>query len=108
MVFRPDGSRRVLDREENGDCTFLGEKGCTLTLDVRPLVCRLFPHSYNEQGIQAELSEGCPTSLLEPGKTLLVTLDMRRSDADRWHKMLYRELEMEKTDADRPDLRSEE
>ncbi len=97
-VFRSDGSRRVLRRQPSGDCTFLGEHGCSLPLEVRPLVCRLYPFSYTEQGIAPELSEGCPTQLLGPGQGLLQALDMTRNEAIRWHAQLYRELRRETTD----------
>jgi Fe-S-cluster containining protein len=98
----------VLRREPGGDCTFLGAAGCTLPLEVRPLVCRMYPYDYTEHGIRASLSEGCPTQLLRPGETLLRALDMRRDDAERWRAQLYAELALEARDADRPDLRPEE
>jgi Fe-S-cluster containining protein len=108
VIFRPDGSRRVLERRADGECTFLGDRGCTLPTEVRPLVCRLYPHDYTAAGLRAELAEGCPTHLLRPGETLLRALDMRREDAERWRAMLYAELDLEAHDADRPDLRPEE
>ena len=46
-----DGRRRVLRRQANGDCTFLGAQGCVLPLAVRPLVCRLYPYAFNERGL---------------------------------------------------------
>ncbi len=94
-VFREDGSRRILKRHANGDCRFLGSRGCTLPVEVRPLVCRLYPFDFNEQGIYDNLAKGCPTHLLEPGETLLVALDMNRVAADRWHAQLYREVRHE-------------
>ena len=108
LVFRPDGSRRVLTKQANGDCTFLGRAGCTLPLEVRPLICRLYPYDYDHRGLRAELSHGCPTQLLGPEETLLSALDMRREDAERWHGQLYRELDLERHDEDRADLRSQE
>ena len=108
LVFRPDGSRRVLNRADNGDCTFLGDAGCTLPLETRPLICRLYPYDYTEEGLRDELSHGCPTQLLRSGETLLTALDMNRAAAERWRTQLYVELQMEKTDADRPDLRPQE
>jgi len=102
-VFRADGSRRVLKRRPNGDCTFLGAAGCTLPLETRPLVCRLYPFDYSAQGIVDELAEGCPLELLPPGQPLLVALDMRRSDGDRWHRQLYAEILQEpEVPADEP------
>ncbi|MCB9653964.1 MAG: YkgJ family cysteine cluster protein [Deltaproteobacteria bacterium] len=105
LVFRPDGSRRVLKRQANGDCTFLGARGCTLALETRPIVCRMYPFDYTESGLREELSHGCPTQLLPRGQGLLAALDMNREDAVGWHAMLYRELAMERDDEDRSDLR---
>jgi Fe-S-cluster containining protein len=98
LVFkRPDGMRRVLRRRPGGDCTFLGEAGCTLPLETRPLICRIYPFDFNEQGIHDRLANGCPLELLRPGMTLLEELDMRRDDAERWRQQLYAELPQERT-----------
>lgn len=91
-AFRPDGTRRVLKRQASGDCRFLGPQGCRLPVETRPLVCRLYPYTYTEAGIDG-VSDGCPTEVIPPGSTILEVLDMRRDDADRWHRMLYAELE---------------
>jgi uncharacterized protein len=102
---RPDGTRRVLRRRDNGDCTFLGKSGCTLPLERRPLVCRLYPYDYNEQGLKANLARGCPTELLSGGESLLVALSIERADAERWHRQLYDELPLEQSaHEDRPDF----
>ena len=97
-VFRQDGSRRVLKRQANGDCTFLGLHGCVLPLETRPLICRLYPYDYTEQGIQDDLSPGCPLELLRPGRELLEELDMKLRDARCWHKQLYAEIRLENHD----------
>ncbi len=94
-VFKSDGSRRVLKRHANGDCTFLGDAGCRLPLDVRPLVCRLYPFDYTAEGIQDDLSEGCPLELLAPGQGLIEALEMKLEDARVWHRMLYDEVLLE-------------
>ena len=94
-VFQPDGTRRVLARRADGDCTFLGESGCTLPLEVRPLICRIYPYDYNAEGLKDRLARGCPLELLHPGQTLLTELDMRRADAERWHGQLYEEIREE-------------
>jgi Fe-S-cluster containining protein len=95
QVFRPDGTRRVLRRQANGDCVFLGPHGCQLPLEVRPLVCRLYPYDYNADGILPELSPGCPLELLAPGQGLIAALDMHLADAQRWHQQLYAEIGLE-------------
>lgn len=95
-VFRADGTRRVLKKKPNDDCSFLGEAGCVLPLETRPLICRLYPFDYTEAGIDDELGDYCPTHLLPPGVGLIEALDMRRTDAERWHEQLYNELRDER------------
>jgi Fe-S-cluster containining protein len=100
-IFLEDGTRRVLKRRPDGDCTFLGEAGCVLPLEVRPLICRIYPYDFNADGLYDDehLARGCPLELIRPGETLLSELDMRRADAERWHKQLYEEIKAEKPDA---------
>jgi Fe-S-cluster containining protein len=85
------GERRVLKVRADRSCLFLTETGCVLPYETRPLVCRLFPYTYNEQGIIA-IEQECPTELLAPGETLMSCLGMDRDKALRWHGMLYGEL----------------
>ncbi len=87
-----DGTRRVLLRESNGNCTFLQRDGCSLPTEIRPLICRMYPFAYTEAGIDGIDDEYCPKALIPEGKTILVALDMNMADAQRWHKMLYDEL----------------
>lgn len=94
-VFRKDGSRRILKRRDNGDCPFLGSAGCILPLEIRPLVCRIYPYDYTEQGLREELARGCPLELLRPGQDLIAALEMNRADAERWHQQLYQEIRHE-------------
>jgi Fe-S-cluster containining protein len=103
-VFRPDGSRRVLKRRPDGDCTFLGPHGCVLPLEVRPLVCRIYPYDYSEEGILPELSEGCPLELLRPDQGLIEALAMNLEDARRWRDQLYEEIRLEHVEEERPVL----
>jgi Fe-S-cluster containining protein len=95
-VFRPDGSRRVLRKQPNGDCTFLGPDGCRLPLEVRPLVCRIYPYDYDAGGLLDDLAPGCPLELLPPRQGLIDALGMNRSDAERWHRQLYAEVRLER------------
>jgi Fe-S-cluster containining protein len=97
-VFRSDGTRRILKRKGNGDCTFLSSTGCTLSPEIRPLVCRLFPLDYTERGIELQPVEGCPIQLLRPGQKLLETLNMHPEVMQRWHAQLYEEIRWEKMD----------
>jgi len=98
LVFKqPDGTRRVLRQEPNGDCTFLGSLGCRLPADARPLICRLYPFDFNEQGILPVLAKGCPVELLVPGHTVLQTLEMNENEAELCRRQLYAELPLERT-----------
>lgn len=104
-AFRPDGTRPVLNRKASGDCSFLGASGCTLPMTTRPLVCRLFPYTYTEKGIDG-VDDACPKEVVPPGSTILQVLDMKREEADRWHAQLYRELRTgERFDESRTDVR---
>lgn len=95
-VIRGDGSRRTVKHKPDGDCYFLGTRGCVLPVDVRPLVCRLYPFDYNATGIFDALAPGCPIELLQPGQDLIQVLGMNRKDADCWHRQLYEEIRWEK------------
>lgn len=88
-----DGTRRVLVRKADGDCGFLGPAGCTLPMETRPLVCRLYPFAYNESGLVGEDSEYCPTKVLAPrGQPMAEVLDIAPTQAREWHRRLYEEL----------------
>lgn len=94
------GRRRMLRRHPSGDCTFLGEAGCVLPLETRPLVCRLYPFAYTESGLVGEDVDYCPTKALlpanQPGVTMLTVLGMLPADGERWRKELYQELRSER------------
>jgi Fe-S-cluster containining protein len=88
-----DGTRRMLRKQANGDCTFLGAQGCVLPENVRPLVCRLYPYSYSERGLDGVDSEYCPTALLAPdGRSMAEVLDIPAATAEGWRRQLYEEL----------------
>jgi lysine 2,3-aminomutase len=93
-VFTADGSRRVLRRDAAGRCHFLATAGCTLPMEVRPLICRLHPCHYTARGIEG-LEPGCPVQLLPPRTSLLEALGFSAQDAERWHRMLYAEIRRE-------------
>jgi Fe-S-cluster containining protein len=91
-----DGTRHVLRRRSDGDCTFLGPKGCTLALEVRPLICRIYPYSFTESGLTGEDADYCPTRLLgDRNGSMLSTLGMDPSSAEQWRRQLYEELHEE-------------
>jgi Fe-S-cluster containining protein len=104
-TLQPDGTRAVLRRRPSGDCHFLTPAGCRLPMEVRPVVCRLYPYGYTEQGLTGIEDDYCPPEVIPPDSTILKVLDMRHQDAVRWHRILYTELRTGKPhDEDRPDL----
>lgn len=106
MVFRPDGSRRVVKHDSRGNCIFLRDAGCQLSLEIRPLICRLHPHLYSNREIYPFISPECPVALLEPDERLEERIQgFDQSKALLWHKMLYEEIAWEVGDhADRINL----
>jgi uncharacterized protein len=90
-TVRSDGTRPQLKHQRSGDCTFLTSTGCALPSEVRPLICRLYPHDYTEHGIVGIVS-GCPLYLLDQGQTLIGAIGIDAADAKRWHAQLYSEL----------------
>lgn len=95
-TIRSDGTRHVLKRQPGGDCTFLGPQGCILPEEVRPLVCRLYPFMYNEQGLTGSDEGYCPVErVAPPGVTMLTVLGMSPADGERWRSMLYDELRVQ-------------
>ncbi len=92
-VFLPDRSRNVLKRREDGDCVFLGDGGCRLPLEFRPLVCRLHPHTYSADGLAPGFAPDCPVHLLPPGRPLgEAVAGCDPVQAENWRRLLYTEL----------------
>ncbi|MCB9891990.1 MAG: YkgJ family cysteine cluster protein [Planctomycetes bacterium] len=92
LTVEPDGTRRMLVRQENADCVFLTATGCSLHEDVRPLVCRLYPWQYTERGLSGEESEYCPREFLEAFSGMRALLGISADQAEAWRAALYREL----------------
>jgi Fe-S-cluster containining protein len=103
-VLDRDGRRRILKRKPNGDCLFLGTRGCFLPMDVRPLLCRLHPLTYTADRIDAEPDEGCPRHLLSAEESVFDAIHMTMELARQWHRQLYEEIITDDHD-DRIDLR---
>jgi len=91
-VFRLDGTRRVLKQQPNGDCIFLTDRGCALELEVRPLICRLYPLTYTVIGVQAATDERCPVERFCKDRTLFEAFGMSLQTVMRWHADLYSEM----------------
>jgi uncharacterized protein len=92
-VFRPDGTRRLLKAQSNGDCFFLSDRGCRLPLHVRPLICRLFPHRYTAESILTDWDSECPAVRATCGAALESRIaGVARDQAEQWHRLLYSEI----------------
>ena len=92
LVTINNGMRRVTKKNE-GDCIFLSTTGCLLPLEIRPLVCRIYPFDFNQSGVFISSNCACPLDLV--GNDPPAALEIKLEDAIRWHKMLYKELKDE-------------
>ena len=94
-IFGRDGSRRILSRQPGGDCVFLSPAGCRLAMEVRPLICRLYPYDYNDAAIKGVNGHQCPPPERDAPALLLALLSMNRDQAEAWRQTLYREIREE-------------
>lgn len=95
-VFDAEGKRRALcHREGTDECVFLGESGCRLALEVRPLLCRLYPYDYDAATIRGVYAHLCPEPERSSPALLLALLGMNRDAAENWRRQLYREIKEE-------------
>lgn len=87
-----DGKRRVIRHAADGKCCFLTATGCELSLETRPLVCRLYPFDYNGTTIKGVYGHLCPEAEAASGPLLLALLGMNRDAGERWRQLLYAEM----------------
>lgn len=87
-----DGTRRVLKKKNERDCLFLTQTGCQLSMEVRPLVCRLHPLTYTMDGLAEVLDQRCLSVLHEPENALITAMGMSPDQASSWHRQLYQEI----------------
>ena len=94
-IFAADGRRRVLRHKGGrggGDCMFLGDAGCVLAENVRPMICRLYPFEYDGDAIKGVSAHFCPESIRDNAPLVLALLGMNRDTAEEWRRTLYREI----------------
>jgi len=94
MVLKPEGVVCVLKRTREKSCVLLTETGCSLPYDRRPLICRLYPYKYTEEGILG-IDTDCPISGEKEWGCVLDTLDMPTAKAKQWISLLYAEVRNE-------------
>lgn len=86
-----NGKRRVIKKgNDNISCYFLTKNGCMLPTELKPLVCRLYPYGFTENGLFISESAGCPTDLVGDNQPKAVGINEK--DAVYWHEELYKEL----------------
>ncbi|MDR1744888.1 MAG: YkgJ family cysteine cluster protein [Planctomycetota bacterium] len=91
-IFDDRGRRRIIRHREDGGCWFLTGRGCSLSLDARPLVCRLYPFDYTPTTIKGVYGHLCPSPEKENPPLLLAALGMNRDEAEQWRRQLYGEI----------------
>lgn len=91
LVLGDDTRIRVLKRDANRTCFLLSATGCSLPAENRPLICRLYPYTYNEEGILG-IDHDCPISKEMEWGTVLERLDMPAEKAKQWLSLLYAEV----------------
>jgi Fe-S-cluster containining protein len=95
-IFHPDGTRRIIVKQEDSNfCLFLGETGCRLGIESRPLVCRLYPFEYDHNCIKGVTAHLCPSPERDNPPLILALLNMNRDQAENWRSQLYREIQAE-------------
>ncbi len=94
-ISRPDGCRRVLRSMDDGACFFLTQSGCRLSLEQRPLLCRIFPIEFDEQNL-LDIANECPLSLMKDPNLSLIKMGMTFEKLIDWHAQLYEEINQEK------------
>jgi len=90
--------RRQLRVRADGSCVLLSPAGCVLPTAARPLMCRLYPHDYNESAVRGFCTGddlACPVHLLRPGESLEQVIGESSAQIEQWRALLYRELREE-------------
>jgi len=99
LILNADGQRRIL-RRKGDNCYFLTETGCSLPPDVRPLLCRIYPYDFREQGL-CGICASCPVAAEQDWRQALEASEMHQANAQRWVAQLYDEIRSEKAERSR-------
>lgn len=91
MILMPDRHVKVVKRASDKKCILLSKTGCVLPIDKRPLICRLYPYIYIEQGILG-IDSACPISQYKNWESVLSGMEMPKGKAAEWISMLYSEI----------------
>jgi len=95
LVLDKNGCRNVIKLTKNGKCVFLKKDGCLLPMTVKPLLCRIHPYEFNEDGITG-IYKYCPISKMPNSEEILNDMGMSYNMVKKWHAILYREIREER------------
>ena len=91
LIVRGDGRRRVLRTRADDACIFLAQSGCQLSLNQRPLLCRIYPVRFNAHDL-LDIEPACPLSTMQNAGEWLRKMDMTPENLIMWHRQLYTEI----------------
>lgn len=91
-LFDEQGRRPVLNKQADGCCLFVAEKGCILPVEARPLLCRLYPYDWNDQKALWIQAPYCPRELFDDEADLVQQIGDQKDVALNLVEQLYAEL----------------
>jgi len=88
-----DRKMQLMKKNQHGNCVFLGDAGCKLELEMRPVICRIYPFYYNEEKILELDPYKCPSGIvINDDRWLRENLGVDKTMADQWRAQFYKEL----------------
>lgn len=90
--FDEEGRRNILKKNDKGGCIFLAQDGCMLPMDVRPIICRLYPYSWTDQREISLEASSCPAHLFKDEQDLKENLCVPEDEALRLVNLFYDEI----------------
>jgi len=92
-VVDKTGKSQILKKQENGNCIFLSPIGCMLSMDIRPLVCRIYPYNdFNEFGKVNLAPMFCPKKFKMDSDIIHKEMGLSFDEAKHLVGQLYDEL----------------
>lgn len=88
------GLRRVVLSSDNGNCVFLKSTGCVLPMEVKPLVCRIYPWDFVAFKVTG-LSDFCAIEAKGNHRDMGEALGLTKEMAQEWVEQLRSEMERE-------------
>jgi hypothetical protein len=90
--FDDQGRRNVLKKNEKNGCCFLSPDGCSLPLNTRPIMCRLYPYHWDDYGNIEITGLGCPKSLFKDEQEMRAELCLPEIEAKKLIAVFYDEI----------------